>query len=296
MKTHPSTTQDGFSLLAALIAVGVVSTSAMVLMKMHANGMKSQQHTQIRTDLKAAKITVQNTISCQNTVGAIASTCNGIVPILNASGTPVQFAGKYALQATCIASNKGLQVQAAPLNPGAALTTTNIADFRTDPLTGQPLNWQNSALTLFKFPDGLCGSYFGSAAPPTGTCLSNNYTCVNTPGYQTVSANLAIIPDSGICNSPCSSCNWYHATGSASCPAGWRPVSSSVNCELTLNAPEGGGAGQGGGFLLEAAMGGDTSMFYDCCVVVSTGFALTQGEVPAAGVGGIFVGCVPDGT
>lgn len=283
--------QDGMSLMGAIIAVAVFAATAAMIMQRQTNSMKAQQHAALRASLTALKTTLQSSVDCQQTVSAIATTCNGVIPLLSATGATIHPSGKFTVRATCQAG-QGLTIQAARLKPGAAMTTQNNADFYTDPLNGQPLSWANGTLFSPSSGTGLCQTLFSSTTSTSG-CTAGTYACVNTPNYMTQTANLALYPSIPQCGLQGSSNYGYISYGTAMCPTGWRPVGGAVQCQYTYGSAEAGGAGQGGGDLLSMTFTGDgMGLFFVCCVAVNAG-SMSDGTQISAGIGAGVVACIP---
>jgi hypothetical protein len=185
-----SNSQCGFSLISVMVAVAIGGIVAASIATMIGNGMKGEQSLSLKMDRLIVAQTLFTSVSCSNTLpgtctpGALQTlrrvSKTGVVStMVTNTGAGTRF-GQLAVRAECNATGDGLIVRAAYLNPKASITTSNLADFRPDPLTGKKYTWADDQTKLY--PDGieLCDGSGSGTGPNLSDCVNVNVPWVGT--------------------------------------------------------------------------------------------------------------------
>ncbi|MEI8026777.1 MAG: prepilin-type N-terminal cleavage/methylation domain-containing protein [Pseudomonadota bacterium] len=148
MKVAPSTilSKRGFSLLEAMVTIGILSTAGMILMNMNMTAMKASKSSSMRSELQDIKQTLNSRLSCLMTLDSFGPSrpvkCSGPVTLRDKNSTilvpPNGKLGGWTISARCekINGNNGLSIYATrkkadgqfakdPLNPNIILDETN---------------------------------------------------------------------------------------------------------------------------------------------------------------------------
>ena len=169
MKIFGINRKDGFSLLEAIVAIAVMTIAGIALTRLNVTSMKANKSTMIRTDLDDIKRTISNTISCDNTLGAVKpSTCSGPVELKDKHGGNIAPGGKmgpWGIEATCevLGGKNGLSIYATKRYPNG--------DYMKDPLRNLPLDKSHPISSLFDPSTRPCPGSFetpGSSQCPNG--------------------------------------------------------------------------------------------------------------------------------
>ena len=160
----PEKSTRGFSLLEALITLGIMSIAAMALMSLNVTAMKSNKSSEIRSDLGDIKRTITNLMSCDQTLGTVRPTsCSGPIALKNKLGNPLAVDGKigqWSIEATCESlgspASTGLSIYATKKKPDGT--------FMIDPIRNLPLDRNHPISLLYDPAIRLCGEYFKTTA------------------------------------------------------------------------------------------------------------------------------------
>lgn len=101
--------QAGFSMMDALVAVGVIAGGAALLANLFQNAQAELAQSTVKSDLMVARAYVHNFMSCQTTMSASAAVCNspGPIAVFQADGQELLAkagtteVGKYQVRAVC---------------------------------------------------------------------------------------------------------------------------------------------------------------------------------------------------
>ena len=244
MKLFHFNSKDGFSLIEVVVALAVMSIAGLALTRLHVTSMKANKSTMIRTDLEDVKRTIANTISCDNTVGAVKpSACSGTVGLRNRVGRDMAPGGKigeWNIEATCevLGGQNGLSIYATKRYP--------TGDFMIDPLRNIPLNKSHPISMIFKAGSRICSGNFVNPALldcPEGARTINfddrTYTCADATWEPRVSSLEARVRNLE------TKTNWMAAPycivqkEGTGCPAGYGAVDPGTSVSGAEGALEG---------------------------------------------------------
>ena len=146
--------QFGFSLISALIGLGVTSMAFMAASQMISFSFKSQKSLELRLDRQAIARHLFSRVDCSTSFTPTTCASAGYkilrdsdsnIVVAN-TGTLTKF-GNYTIQVECSddITNKYLIVRAATLSTNGGLGSTSDSDFRADPMTNKIVKWDNGA-------------------------------------------------------------------------------------------------------------------------------------------------------
>lgn len=184
LKSPRTSDIEGFSILEAMVTIGLISIAGMALMGVNVTGMKANKSAGLRSDLQDIKRTITNLIDCDKTLGAVKpTTCSGPVTLKGKNGKSLVLDGKigdWTIESTCESLGR------LPA-PGLSIYATKPG--KIDPLRNIPLNKDHPISSLFNPDVRLCGDNFTTSNPAeelnplygrktlpiTGTANINNY-------------------------------------------------------------------------------------------------------------------------
>lgn len=157
--------QFGFSLIGALIGLGVTSMAFMAASQMISFSFKSQKSLELRLDRQAIARHLFSRVDCSTSFTPTTCASAGYkilrdsdsnIVVAN-TGTLTKF-GNYTIQVECSddITNKYLIVRAATLSTNGGLGSTLDSHFRADPMTNKIVKWDNDISLLFPKGVGIC--------------------------------------------------------------------------------------------------------------------------------------------
>ncbi len=202
----------GFSIIEALVAIGVMSVAGMALTKLNVTSMKANKSNELRMELEDIKRTIASTINCDNTIGpARPSTCTGPQVLKDKLGhviNPNNKMGPWTVEAICESigtpASNGLSIYA----------TKKRADgntFMIDPLQNIPWDRKHPRSALFDPSTRLCSGSFlttGALTCPYGIGSVNfddrTFVCasLNIPSCPAGQFYTAVANSVPVCAAP----------------------------------------------------------------------------------------------
>jgi prepilin-type N-terminal cleavage/methylation domain-containing protein len=183
----------GFSLVEVIVAIGVMSIAGTAILELSVKSMKANKSNALRMELQDVKRTIENTISCEQTLGTTRpTTCSGPQILKDKLGKEIAPDGKlgsWTVEAVCesIGTQQGKM--------GLSIYATKKRDdgtFMIDPLRGVPLDRKHSSSALFDPATRLCGGHFTGTT--TASACPNGIKSINFEDHTVVCAKLNIAP------------------------------------------------------------------------------------------------------
>ena len=182
--------ERGASLLATLVAVGILGLVAAAFASLLTFTQRANKHSEFKDELVGLRRVLRQQVNCATTLAG--QSCDGVTrfALLDAHAHPIGKPhltawklGNFDLSATCSSSAKAMTVQFARLK-----TQTT---FYSDPMNGSLYSWT----TLYDNGDLACSSFW--SAPPSCT----GPICPRSDGsYELVTAALVPQTVHGGCN------------------------------------------------------------------------------------------------
>lgn len=218
--------EDGASLVAVLVALGLTGIIATVVSSLMEQGMAGKSHFQNAGDREVLRRMMVSAVSCEDSLTpGICSSPGAIVPlrrrhsngslsvIASSSGAGTKY-GKFTVRAECNATGDGLIIRAVMLADSGTLSSTAAADFRPDPLTKRVETWQTSKSLLMPDNVELCSGFETTAVEP---------------GINVVTVRSSFAPGGNPYG--CGTGGERAREATATCPAGQTLIGGGARCE-----------------------------------------------------------------
>lgn len=278
--SSPLTSQSGFSLLSAIVALGITALVLVGLQKVLALSFKGGAHADLRSNIRNLSDTIRKTTDCSKTFAGldVAKVCNPLLPlpillkdknnnaltkplnkvigIFKPTDDTVEGAGQignWYLRASCDSPDGNITVRYARAQ---SVDKLGKVDFFVDPMTKRPYDWGRSDTNpLFGLEDRvLCKGETGAGAShiatknmqyaplPMTDCTSS--FSKNARTYLAIAGGAAytvLMPDS------------YLLTATVKCPDDKIAVSGGAQCGIGMSIASVvallGGGGKAPGYL-----------------------------------------------
>ncbi|MCX6117201.1 MAG: hypothetical protein NT027_06650 [Proteobacteria bacterium] len=191
---HGKFQENAFSMVSAIVGLGVASIIVMFVSQMLSQSMKGQKSTEIRADRLAIARHILARVDCSKSF--LPTTCDTAGPkilrdkdnvVLIKNASPETKFGSFSIKVECSADGKYLLARAAILAPGGTLTSTSDSHFIADPLSKKVVNWTNVLSLLYPEDVGVCAD---TGERPSVSVLSSESVYRNSSAAATVTVPL----------------------------------------------------------------------------------------------------------
>jgi type II secretory pathway pseudopilin PulG/microcystin-dependent protein len=170
LTTNWNSSNLGFTLLEAMVTVGIMSVAAMGVMGVNVTAMKANKSASLRSDIIDVKRTITNKISCEKTIPTKPAPCapGTAISLKDAKGeflAPSGKIGEWTIEASCeflgTPAAPGLSIYATKKTPGSDA-------YAKDPLRNINFDRSHPSSSLFKPDVRLCAERFSNTPPEGG--------------------------------------------------------------------------------------------------------------------------------
>jgi hypothetical protein len=191
---HSKIQENAFSMVSAIVGLGVASIIVMFVSQMLSQSMKGQKSTEIRADRLAIARHILARVDCSKSF--LPTTCDTTGPkilrdkdnaVLIKNASPETKFGSFSIKVECSSNGNFLLARAAILTASGTLTSTSDSHFIADPLSKKVVNWSNELSLLYPEGVGVCAE---TGASPSASVLSSESVYRNNNTAATVTVPL----------------------------------------------------------------------------------------------------------
>ena len=168
--TNWNSHNSGFTLIEAMVTIGIMSIAAMGVMGVNVTAMKANKSASLRADIIDVKRMITNRISCEKTIPTKPAPCvpGTVISLKDKNDSELNPSGKigeWTIEASC-------EFLGTPAAPGLSIYATKkipgSSEYAKDPLRNIIFDRSHPSSSLFKPEVRLCSERFSSTPPEGG--------------------------------------------------------------------------------------------------------------------------------